>query len=119
MKRERRDGLRLASAVAAADAIAFDAVASNRRVQRYLAWASVREDLPSAIAHSDIAEAVIGRCPIPELRLDYAPNLVAWLREWSRNLALLVPIVSRGPLPARAERAVKKPGPRYERDPGS
>ena len=92
VRRERRDGLRLASAVAAADAIAFDTGSPNRSVRRYLAWATVREDLPSAIAHHDIAESVIGRCPIPELRLDYAPNAIAWLREWIRNLALLVPI---------------------------
>jgi hypothetical protein len=92
VRRERRDGLRLTSAVAAADAIAFDAVTSNRDVRRYLSWAAVREDLPAAIAHHDLAEAVIGRCPMPELRLDYAPNVLSWLREWIRNLALLVPI---------------------------
>jgi hypothetical protein len=50
---ERRDGLRLSSAVAAADAIARDTRVALGCQQRYLAWVAVREDLPRSIVHAD------------------------------------------------------------------
>jgi hypothetical protein len=94
VKREKRDALRLQGAVAAADAVALNPSAPSRAVQRYLAWATLREDLPDAIAHVDVMEAVAGRCLVPELRFDHAPDVRTWLRGWIRNLALL-PAVAR------------------------
>jgi hypothetical protein len=86
---EKRDGLRLASAVAAADAIAFDAECGGA-VKRYIAWATLREDLPERMSYAtDIVEAVVGRCPMPELRLDHAAGIAPWLRAWIRNAVLL------------------------------
>jgi hypothetical protein len=86
---EKRDGLRLASAVAAADAIAFDTTVSTGPLKRYIAWAQVREDLPPRFGSPDIVEAVLGRCPIPKLHLHSRSNLTTWLRCWIRNLVAL------------------------------
>ena len=90
---EKRDGLRVASAVAAADAIASGGAKLTAAMKRYIRWAMVREDLPARIAHVDIAEAFAGRCRMPDLRRDHAPSFATWLRIWLRNLVLLPAIV--------------------------
>jgi hypothetical protein len=89
VKAEKRDGLRLASAVAAADLIAFNTTVSSGPLKRYIAWVELREDLPRRLGSPDIVEAVLGRCPIPKLRLHGRSNLTTWLRCWIRNLAAL------------------------------
>jgi hypothetical protein len=90
VKAEKRDRIRLASAVAAADAVAFEGTRPAPEVRRYLAWAQLREDLPRRFAHTLIVEGIIGRCPIPELQIDRTrPDVPKWLRIWARNLVLL------------------------------
>lgn len=98
IRAETRDGLRIATAVAAAEAIvhnrtvAADPVASVA-VKRYIAWVTLREDLPRRFAHTDIVEAVIGRCRMPKLAVQYARHDAAgWIRCWVRGLAALLPI---------------------------
>jgi hypothetical protein len=96
IKAERKDGLRLASAVAAADAIACDSAQAAPNVERYLAWAVMREDLANAMRYCDIVEAVVGRCRMPKLQLRPPADLSdlsAWLRCWVRNLISLPSIV--------------------------
>jgi hypothetical protein len=64
---ERRDFMRLASAVAAADAIAF-ATPARGSAARYLAWVRIREDLPHSLRDlSDAFEALNGRCALVRL----------------------------------------------------
>lgn len=88
IKAERTDGLRLASAVAAADAIAFGDRVRPRAARRYLTWVELREDLPRPL-YCDIVEAVIGRCPMPKLHLHEPATPGTWLRCWIRNLISL------------------------------
>jgi hypothetical protein len=102
MKAEKRDGLRLASAVNAADAIAFGTSRSTQAVQRYLAWAELREGLPYRFGSPDIVEAVLGRCTVPKLRLHSRRNLARFLRRWIRNFALL-PFIARTALARRLQ----------------
>lgn len=100
VKAEKRDGLRLTSAVNAADAIAFETSSSARAVKRYLAWAKLREGLPYRFGSPDIVEAAVGRCTVPELRLHSRHNLARFLRCWIRNVAML-PFIARTALQRR------------------
>jgi hypothetical protein len=91
---EKQDSLRLASAVAAADCIAFDGIVQTPGVKRYLAWAMVREGLPRRFGYPHLAEALFGQCPVRELRIECARGrLAGWLRCWVRNLVALPLIV--------------------------
>jgi hypothetical protein len=91
---EKHDALRLASAVAAADSIAFEGTVQAPAVKRYLTWATMREGLPRRFGYPHVAEALVGRCPIRELRIECARDgLAAWLRCWVRNLTSLPLIV--------------------------
>ncbi len=92
---ERRDGLRLRSAVAAADAFETEPRAMSPAVRRYLAWVNVREDLPARFGSPDLAEALLGRCRIAKLSLHSRHDVGLWLRCWLRNLALLPMLVRR------------------------
>jgi hypothetical protein len=89
VRAERRDGLRLRSVVAAADAIAFGAVRRPRCIENYLAWVAVREDLPRRLGSPDIVEARIGRCPMPKLQLHGRADVARWAKCWIRNVLLL------------------------------
>jgi len=101
---ERRDSLRLMSAVAAADAIAFGKPLSKGAVKRYVAWAEVREDLPRRFAHVDVMEAAVGRCTIPKLQLRHARrDFIEWSRIWIRNLVML-PFIARSAHRSRLRR---------------
>jgi hypothetical protein len=100
IKAENRDGIRLASAVNAADAIALETSGSAPAARRYYAWAELREGLPNRFGSPDIVEAVVGRCIVPTLRLHSRRNLVRFLRSWIRNLAIL-PFIARAALERR------------------
>jgi hypothetical protein len=95
VKAERRDGPRLASAVAAADAIAFDRVSSIGAVKRYIAWAEVCEDLPRRFALKPTSlkrySAAAGYRDSNSTTRGVTRNL---LRCWIRNLMLL-PMIAR------------------------
>ncbi len=95
VRAERRDGLRLASAAAAADAIGCGQLRCRRAHKRYLAWAVWREDLPRRLAHVELIEAALGRCPRHILGLEYARRGPASsLRCWIRGL-LVLPSIAR------------------------
>jgi hypothetical protein len=92
---ERRDGLRLRSAVAAADAFGARPRETTPAMRRYAAWVDVREDLPARFGSPDLAEALFGRCRIAKLTLHSRADAAAWLRCWLRNIALLPMLVRR------------------------
>jgi hypothetical protein len=91
--RERRDRLRLTSAVALADWInETEPVRGPSR--RYLSWAIFREDLPANIEH-DIPEALLGRCAALKLRYHLGDHrLFNSFRTYLRNIVAL-PLIGR------------------------
>lgn len=86
VRSERRDALRLSSAVAAADLFNTGHRPSGRAVS-YLDWVCVREDLPPALRkRAAVLEALRGRC-LPHYR--GAAYTLGQLHRWAYNAAAL------------------------------
>jgi hypothetical protein len=90
---ETLDGLRLASAVAAADELAFNRRPAMR-VRRYLAWVDMREDLPRRLGDGEVIEMFVGACRVPKLQLNGRHDFPRWVRAWLSCLGA-VPAVLR------------------------
>jgi len=89
---ERRDRVRLRSAVAAADALSGSAALPQRAIRHYLAWCAVREDLPAGLRRrAHIVEAVMARSP--RHFSGWRESLVQ-LRGWTYNAILTVVVLA-------------------------
>jgi len=89
---ERRDRVRLRSAVAAADALTGSTHMPDRAIRQYLAWCAVREDLPAGLRRRvHIVEAVMARSP---------RHFSGWreslhqVRGWAYNVALTAVVLA-------------------------
>ncbi|MBC5799833.1 MAG: nucleotidyltransferase family protein [Candidatus Eremiobacteraeota bacterium] len=87
---ERRDRVRLKSAVAAADGLCGPAPLPQRAIRQYLVWCAVREDSPDVLRRrAHIVDAVMARSP--RHFSGWRESLVQ-LRGWAYNIAL-TPVV--------------------------